>query len=546
MPWKPDEPNEWPTLGYEVAKWIQANVVIPDGEFQGQPFILTEWQLRFIVHFYRLKEDAVVDTAKPSRAFYYERGGQLVAPQKAGKDPLAAAQAIAEGYGPVLFAGWDAHGKPIGRHWNTPHIQVAAVSLDQTDNTWRSLQPMIELSHLHADIPDTGLTRINLPNRGIIEPVTSSARSRLGQRITFAIQGEAHDWNEKNGGRKLADTQRRNLAGMGGRFIEIGNAWDPNEQSVAQQTYERESGVYKMFFHGGDGSIRNKRERMKVLRGLYQDSWWVDPDRISLEIETLLDRGEVAQAERFFMNRIVPGEDRAFNSKRWRELARPDKKPPPESTLIVVGVDGARYEDALAIVATEVETGFQWIAGMWEKPPSATDDYEHPLEEVDQTVIDLFGHYTVWRLYVDPGSQTANISILMEKWQGRWTDKKVVEWLMSRPRIAATMIQRYAGAIEIGDVSHDGDERFARHIENARRKGIQAYDDDGRRLWTISKEAPLSPKKIDAAAAAALSWEARGDALAAGAKPKSRSAYADQVCRCGNPDRPHLKTLHRL
>lgn len=545
MPWRPNDPDEFPTLGYKVAEWIEDHIPITDGEFQGEPFKIEGWELRLLVHHYRLHPDADVDLAKPSRAFYYERGSQLIAPQKSGKSPVAAAMAIAEAYGPVLFAGWNAAGQPVGRPWKTPHIQITGASLDQTDNVWRALQPMVELGDLKADIPDTGLSRINLPNGGMIEPVTSSARSRLGQRITFAVQDETHDWLEKNGGRRLADTQRRNLAGMGGRFVEVGNAWDPSENSVAQETFERESGVYKLFMHGGEGSIRNKRERMKVLKELYAESWWVDPERISLEIDNLLNRGELAQAERFFMNRVVPGEDRAFDGKKWRSLARQDKKPPPEGSLVVIGVDGARYEDALAVVATEVDTGFQWLAGLWERPPNAGDDYEHDLSEVDNLVSDLFDHYTVWRLYADPGAQYANISILVEKWQGRWTEKRVVAWLMNRPRVASLMVRAYAGAIEVGDVSHDGDERMARHIENARRKSVQAYDDDGRRLWTIAKEAPLSPKKIDAAAAGALSWEARGDAIAAGAKAKAPSAYAGQMCGCGNPNRPHLKSFHR-
>ena len=100
---------------------------------------------------------------------------------------------------------------------------------------------MIELGNLAADIPDTGLTRINLPGGGLIEPVTASARSRLGQRITFAVQDETHSWLKSNGGRALADNQRRNLAGMKGRSIETTNAWDPAEQSVAQETWESDA-----------------------------------------------------------------------------------------------------------------------------------------------------------------------------------------------------------------------------------------------------------------------------------------------------------------
>jgi hypothetical protein len=539
MPWRgPQAEGEKPTLGWVVADFIVASVVIPDGEFEGEPFKLSDEQLHFLLGMYELHPNAVADKTKPSGAFVHPRGAQLVAPQKYGKGPLSAAVIIAEAYGPVLFDGWDANGEPVGRPWATPWIQVTAVSEDQTANIWRALLPMIQRGELSADIPDTGETRINLPNGGRIEPVTASARSRLGQRITFSAQDETHDWTKRNGGRKLADTQRRNLAGMGGRFMDTGNAWDPAEDSVAQQTFEQETGVFKQMLHGGPGSIRNKRERMRVLNKLYGGSWWVDTERISAEIENLLKRGEYAQAERFFFNRIVPGEDRAFDVDKWDSLARPGHTV-PDGAQITIGVDGARYQDALAVVATEVETGFMWPLGIWTRPENAPDDYEHPMDAVDGAVIDAMERYDVWRIYIDPGSQIANIAPLMEQWQGRW-GKRVVGWLMSRPRPTAFMIRNFTSAILAGDITHDGNELLAAHIANARRAQTTVYDEDARVMHTIRKESPGSKNKIDGAAAAALSWEARGDCIADG--KQNISGYdlpADKCAACGHLRRHH-------
>lgn len=540
MPWRAPEPGAVPTLGWEVKDFIEKHCVIPDGTHAGEPFILSEPQLRFVLGMYELHEDAMVDLDKPGMAFIYDRGAQIVAPQKYGKGPLAAAIIIAEAYGPVLFDGWDATGQPVGRPWSTPLIQVTAVSEDQTDNVWLSLLPMIRLGDLAHDIPDTGETRINLPQGGRIEPVTASARSRLGQRITFAVQDEAHDWDKRNGGRKLADTQRRNLAGMGGRFLETGNAWDPAQDSVAQTTFEDETGVFKLFVPSIPGSVKNKRERQKVLKHLYKGSWWINIDRISSEIDNLLERGEIAQAERFFLNRVVPGEDHAFDIRKWDESARPNTVVPPE-TEIVIGVDGARYNDALAVIGTTVESGFQFVIGIWEKPKDADKDYEHPMEEVNGAVIEAFERWRVWRLYADPGSQFANIAPLVEQWQGKFGAKKVVAWLMTRPRITATMIRNYVSAVNVGDVTHDGNEVFARHIANARRMHNNVNDEDGRPMWVLSKESPHSTKKIDAAAAAALAWEARGDAIAAGIAAKGGYDDEDILCvTCNHIERHHV------
>lgn len=517
MPWRgAEEPDEFPTLGYQVAEWIEAVCPVPDGDRIGEPLTLTDEQLRFLLHFYR------VDPS--SGRFTHQRGGQLVRPQKWGKGPFSSAVVLAEGAGPVLFAGWDAAGEPVGRPWSTPWIQVTAASEDQTDNVWRSLQPMAELGALAADL-DTGLTRINLPGGGIIEPVTSAAGSRLGQKITFALQDETHDWLPHTGGRKLADTQRRNVAGMGGRWLETTNAWDPAERSVAQTTNEHPVGVHIDYPKPPPGSVRNKRERRKVMRSVYGDSLverdgWVDLDRIDIEVQALLDMGDAPQAERYFLNRCDAGASAAFDPDRWRDLQAKLGTAAKTGGLVVCGVDGARFDDAVAAVATEVETGLQWPVGIWERPEHADDDYEHPLDDVDQAMVELHDVFDVWRTYVDPQW----IEHLLERWQGRWTPKRVLPWFTNRPRQVGYAMRNYAAAISAGDVSHNGDPTLATHLANARRKRLNVRDEDGRWLWTIQKERADSPRKIDAAMAAMVSWEARGDCIAAGSpRAKKRS-----------------------
>lgn len=506
MPWRgPAYPGEFPTLAYEVNDWIVDHCVIPDGDYQGAPFELTDEMLRFLVHHYRV--DPV------SGRFFHGRGSQLVRPQKWGKGPFSSAIALAEAAGPVLFDGWDADGEPVGRPWATPWVQITAVSEDQTDNVWRSLQPMVELGSLKADIPDTGVTRINLPGGGLIEPVTSSGRSRLGQRITCSIQDETHSWYERDGGYKLADNQRRNLAGTGGRFMETTNAWDPTERSVAQRTNENPVGVYVDYPTPPAGSVRNKRERRRVMRFVYGDSWWVPQDRVDQEVEALLEQGDAAQAERFFLNRAHAGESIAFDSERWAALADPTVVV-ADGSLVVLGVDGARYHDAIAVVATEVATGHQWPVGVWERPDNAGDDYEHPFDLIDGAVSETFTRFDVWRAYIDP----QYIEWKVDEWQGRWGDRVVVEWRTNRPRQINSAVRNYRAAINAGDLTHDGDSVMARHVGNARRFQMPGRDEEGRPNQSIAKVSPSSRLKIDAAMAGVLSWEARGDAISAGAQ----------------------------
>lgn len=528
MPWRGAEvPGEFPTLGYQVAELIEDTCVIPDRDEAGEPFVLTNEMYRFLLFMYRIDPE--------KNRFYYHRGAQLVRPQKWGKGPFSASWIIAEAHseGPVIFDGWDSDGNPVGRPWATPHIQIAAFSEDQTSNVWRVLVPMIELGSLAADMPDTGESRINLSGGGIIEPVSSSARSRLGQRVTALVQDETHAWTVQNGGRTLADTQRRNLAGMGGRFMETTNAWDPAEQSVAQQTFEsREPGVYLDDIEPGSGSIRNKAERRRMLRVVYSDSarkapggrWkpWIDIDRIEAEIEALLPR-DPAQAERFFLNRKVAAEDAAFDVDRWRELVDREHRV-PDRAMITVGVDGARFEDALGIVGTELATGFQFVIGIWERPPDADDDYEHPVHEIDGAMQETWSRFRVWRAYVDPQW----IDHLLSRWQERWGEKKVVPWYTNRPKQVAFALRAYRSAQQGGDLSHDGNETMALHIGNARRQKLAIYDDDHRPMWTVRKDRPGSQRRIDAAMAGTLSWEARSDAVSDGVRKRMRSVYEDR------------------
>lgn len=522
MPWRaPEVPGEFPTLGYQIADWIEERCAIPDREAVGNPFLLTDEQLRFVLHFYRL--DPV------SGRFAYDRGAQLTRPQKWGKGPLAAALVCAEAQGPALFDGWDAAGEPVGKPWATPLIQITAVSEDQTENIYSALLPMIELGALHAEIDDTGLGRINLPGGGSIKPVTASAISRLGQRITFSAQDQTESWLRTNKGRKLADAQRRNLAGTGGRWLSTPNAYDPTEESVAQHTAEHErEGVYHDDVEPPEGlSIRNKVERRRALRIVYGDSMtgqrggkkgairpWIDPDRIDSEIRALLPR-DPGQAERWFLNRKEADEAKALNGGCWDEMVSRAWRPEPKS-LVTLGVDGARFMDALAIIGTEVESGNQWSIGIWERPKGAPDDYEHPFAEIDGALVEAFETYDVWRLYADP----QEIEDWVNAWQGRWGEKRVIRWFTNRPRPMAWAVRKYTEAIAAKDFENDGDAIFTRHIKNAVKRMVNVYDEKHRQMHSIGKDNSESPRKVDGAVAGVLSYEARGDAIAAGAKPR--------------------------
>lgn len=514
MSWRgPTEPGEFPTLGYLVADWIEAHCVVPDGDRVGEPFILTTEQLRFVLQHYRLRPDAEPRAGQASSAFRNRRS-MLVRPQKWGKGPLTGALICAEAVGPVLFDGWDAAGEPIGRPWPTPWIQVAASSEDQTANVYRALLPMIQQGPLDDLIPDTGLSRINLAGGGFIEPVTAEGRSRLGQRITFAVHDEPHSWLKHNGGWQLADTQRRNLAGMGGRSVATTNAWDPAELSDAQRTAEAGlDDIYVDYPTPPPGSIRNKRERRKVLRAVYGDSvaergGWVDLDRIEAEVEELAVKGDLAQAERFYLNRVIATSDAFFDADAWE--SRRDPVEVPDGATITLGFDGSQYDDHTAIRARVVP-----VEGpVYAFTPTFADgavtvwnpaDYggEVPRGEVQAAVEELFERYNVIRFYADPELWQSEL----DAWAARYGAKRVIVWPTYRTRPMSAALERLRTDIATGGLTHDGCPIASAHIRNARRV---------RRPGGVVVGKPNEHQKIDAAVADALAHEAAADARAAG------------------------------
>jgi len=471
-------------------------------------------------------------------------GHQMIPTGNSGKGPLTAALALLEGCGPALFAGWSKkgdtyrckdygcfcgwiysydEGESKGIPWPTPLIQVTAFSEEQTENIFSCIRPMVQNGPLNGLVKTTE-DFLRLPGHGRIDAVSSNAKSRLGQRVTCVIDDEVGIWLPTTSMYKVADTQARGAAGMGGRIIASTNAYDPGENSIAQRLAESQTDDIFVYHPQAPTklSYANKRERRKIHEYVYAGSPWIDLDAIDASADAIMEH-DVAQAARFHGNIITSGGGQAYTIGLWDELAKPAHRPPRKSR-IVVGVDGARFEDALAMIATDVKTGHQWVVGIWEVPPYADSDYEHDFDEVDGAMLDLFDEYKVWRVYID----IQRIEQLVERWQGRWGEKTVLPWLTNRPKPMAYAVRQHIEAVSAGDLTQDGDPTFRKHVANAVKQPMNVYDNDHRRMFTIKKDRPHSPNKMDAAVAAVISWEARGDAIAAGlleAKPQKRLLF---------------------
>lgn len=451
-------------------------------------------------------------------------------PKGAGKSPEGGYCGYAELVGPVLFSHW-ADGQPVGVQHPDPWVQFAALSEDQTDNV------LVWLFDTLASRPDAlsrhgidlGRTRIYLMGRpGRLEPVTASAGSREGQRVTFAVLDQTESWFQADGGVRLADTVRRNVAKVSGWSLELQNAPRIGDGSVADRTAHaaaRKVGGVLYDSREPPGAATVDLSDRDAVRQILTVSYgeaatdrggWVDLDRL---VDEIMDPDtDPNDARRYYFNVAAPSSDWAFDHERWAALGTPEMVPPGE--LITVGFDGARFSDAVAIVCVAVESGVAWLGGIWERPQHAGDDYEHPELEVTQVVEEIFDRWQVWRLYADPPYWESTVAA----WEARFRsqDRKnqaVVPWWTNRWRPIGGACRATARAIRSGELFHvvppDRDV-LTEHVRNAVRRDVNARDDEGRPLWTLAKPAP--GRKIDAAMALVLAWEARTDAIAAGAQ----------------------------
>ncbi|MFF4417081.1 hypothetical protein ACFYY8_31560 [Streptosporangium sp. NPDC001559] len=522
---------DFPTL-WIVPAWTQRHCIVPDGFSKGKAFRSYDWQLWCTLNHYRVRSNAKAydRNGVPTRgaAFFYRRS-QVIAPQKTGKGPWSATIVCAEAVGPVLFAGWAEGGEvyacadhgcgcgwryryqpgePMGMPWPTPLIQLLATSEDQVDNVYRPLQAMARGPRLSGLM----LVRegfIRLPNDGIIEVVTSSAMSRLGNPLIFCLQDESQLYNQTNKLVKVAETMRRGAAGMGGRSMETTNCFDPAEQSTAQRTFEGKAKDVFRFYEPPPANLSfgNKAERRKILRFNYSGSPHASVDMIEAECAELSET-DPAQAERFFGNRIVYGRGSWMDGDIWDARAKPREV--PDGSLIVLGMDGSDSDDWTGIRA-ETADGYQFTPTFGpDKQPTIWDPAEYggqvPRLEVAAAFDELMARYKVVRAYIDPPGWTSEI----DAWAEQYGDKVVIRWATYRIVQMHAANERLLTDVNKSDsgFTHDGCPQTAIQIRNARKAPRP-----GER-YVLAK--PSQGQKIDLTVSSVLTHEAAGDATAAG------------------------------
>ena len=548
--WRRTVDGDWflpdKTLGWGVLAWMSEYVNTPGGhddpnrlkmlidmseagiKVSENMFLPTDEQVRLLLWWY-----AVDDTGQ-----YVYREGVIRRLKGWGKDPFAAALALAELCGPVVFSHF-AGDEPVGKPRNAAWITVAAVSQDQTKNTF-SLFPVMISKKLKTEYGlDVNRFIIYSAAGGRIEAATSSPASMEGNRPTFVIQNETQWWGQGpdgkvNEGHSMASVIEGNMTKVdGARTLSICNAHIPGTETVAEKAYiewqdvqsgksvdtgmmydaleapadtpiseipsEREDPI------GHSEGLEKLREGLLVARG---DSTWLPVDDIIKSI--LSTKNVITESRRKFLNQVNAAEDSWLSPQEWDRIANVD----PEAKLqpkqrITLGFDGSKSNDWTALVACRVDDGMLFLIKAWD--PSKYGG-EVPREDVDATVRSMFERYDVVAFRAD----VKEFEAYVDQW-GRLFKKKLKVNASPNNPVAFDMrgqqkrfafdCERLEDAVLEREVSHDGNPVLRQHVMNAKRHPTN-YD-----AISIRKATKDSSKKIDAAVCAVLAFGARQDYL---------------------------------
>ncbi|QFP95678.1 terminase large subunit [Mycobacterium phage AbbysRanger] len=539
--WQVREDGSWylpeRTLGWGILNWLAKYVRSPAG---GGPFLPTLEQARFILWWYAVDE----------QGRYAYREGVLRRMKGWGKDPLCAAIAIAELCGPVAFSHFDENGDPVGMTRHAAWITIAAVSQDQTKNTF-SLFPVMITKEVKADYGlDVNKFVIYSEVGGRIEAATSSPASMEGNRPTLVIENETQWWGvgpdgNVNDGVDMDDVIEGNVAKIpGARKLAICNAHIPGNDTVAEKAYDHWQDVQtgkavdtgllydaleapadtpvseipseKEDPEGYAEGIAKLMDGLQVARG---DSYWLPLEEILGSV--LNTRNPVSESRRKFLNQVNAHEDSWIAPTEWDRLALTDKVfQLKKNDRVTLGFDGSKSNDWSALVACRVEDGMLFVLKTWNPEDYPYD--EVPREDVDAYVRSAFQRFDVvgfradvkeFEAYVDQWGRDFKRKIKVNATPGN----PIAFDMRGQTKRFALDCERFLDAVLERELFHDGNPVLRQHILNARRHPT-TYD-----AISIRKESKDSSKKIDAAVCAVLAYGARQDYLMS---KKSRTGRA--------------------
>jgi len=536
------------SLGPSLIDWAEWRTDEPGltDYLTGQPWRFTRGQKRFLILWYLLT---------PQGRWHYRSGVKRGA-KGTGKDPFGAAWCDIELIGPSRFVGFDDNGRPMGARHTMPLVQVAANSEAQAKDVLRVANALLSREAREFYEVDPGETRTILKDSGgRLEILTASEKTSEGDPATAIMLNESHHMTESNGGHRIAEVARRNVAKspavLQARVCEFTNAHQQGGDSVAERSFEawqaqvsgrnkRRDILYDSIEAPPTTDIVNDESRRAGLEASYSDSPWADLERLSDEM--LDPRTSVAESIRYYLNGLATAEDAWIDPSSFDALARADLVV-ADRDPVALFLDCSKSSDATGLVGCRLSDGHVFTLGMWQRPHGDRGKgWLAPRAEVDAKVRTAMETYEVMWFGVDPSpardddDETLYWMPLCDQWHRDFRDLLPV-WAtpgaqgnavlfdmrlsqrgaVDRNKQFTEEAERTAHAIdEDGSLTHDGDSALRLHTHNARRRPNR---------WGVSlgKATRDSSKLVDLAVCMVGARLGRRLALNSGKTVKKRS-----------------------
>ncbi len=181
---------------------------------------------------------------------------------------------------------------------------------------------------------------------------------------------------------------------------------------------------------------------------------------------------------------------------------------PPDGTDICLGFDGSENNDWTALRAESMD-GYAFTPRYGpDQRPTIWNPAEWggriPRGEVNAAVDEVFGRFSVARMYCDPQDWRSEIG----DWSLEYGQEHVFEWPTNSIRRMYAALSRFVIDLAEGRISHDGCPLTAQAMANAKKVAKPGQ------MYILGK--PTDHQKIDPSMGTVMAHEAAMDARAAG------------------------------
>lgn len=380
---------------------------------------------------------------------------------------------------------------------------IAAASRDQAQILFDAAAGFVKRSPgLQARVTvRKGYREIRRAAGGRIRVLAADADTADGVLPTLALVDELH----RHKSVELYSVFRDGLGPRGGQMVTISTAGDTDESPlgvVRNRAYalpeQERDGAYH-YARSADGSFAfyewaldpgQDFNDLELVKAANPASWHT--------IESLRERRESPSTTDWLWQRFACGlwvrgaVEQWLSGEAW--AACEDKRSIPQGAAVVIGFDGSFRYDATAIVAVEIgDVPHLDVVDCWERQESDPEDWTVPVGLVEESIRRACGRWEVREIIADPYRWERSLEILAEE------GLPVVEF----PQRASRMVpatNRFTEAVGNRGLTHSGDLRLTRHVENA----VLRQTTGGAQISKVSKG---STRRIDLAAAAIFAHE---------------------------------------